>query len=286
MRYYEIWNEPNLRQFFTGDVARMLTLVAIADTIIKGIDSANVLVSPSATTYSGLRWLDAFLAAGGGRYVDVLGYHFYVSPQPPEAMRALMDSVRSIRTRHELDKKPLWNTETGWFIANHQTLVAPVGTGNDFRSKVLTDSEASAYVARALTIGWAHDVKRFYWYAWDNPLMGLTEADGQTPKAPAVGYQVIRNWLTGRRMVSCAPDSSGTWITELAPASGAHEWVVWRPQGVGLFLGLPSLAVTYLRALSGVQRALTPAELRGGVLVGPIPILLTARAYEVTCSHR
>ena len=106
-------------------------------------------------TYRGLKWLEAFLSAGGGGYTDVTGYHFYVSPQPPEAMAPLIDSVRALIARHGLGARPLWNTETGWFIADRQTVVAPVGTGNDFRAKVLTEEEASGYVARAFTIGWA-----------------------------------------------------------------------------------------------------------------------------------
>jgi len=274
IRQYEIWNEPNLKQFFTGDIETMVRLVAVADTVLKEVDSNNVLVSPPATTYRGVRWLDAFLAAGGGRYVDVIGFHFYVSPQPPEAMAPLIDSVWAIIHRNNLDRKPLWNSETGWFIANRETLVAPVGTGNDFRSKVLTDSEASAYVARAFTIAWAHNVRRFYWYAWDNTAMGLTEADGQKAKAPATAYSVIHDWLVGRQMISCRPDSTGTWVADLIPPQGGHEFLVWRPQGLQVFPVAGYVGVAYLRDLKNGGRALTAAERTKGVVVGPLPLLL------------
>jgi endo-1,4-beta-mannosidase len=78
---YEIWNEPNLTKiYWTGSTEQMIALGREADQIIKSIDPSAILVSPSATSDDGLKWLSEFLSKGGRQYVDVIGYHFYVFP--------------------------------------------------------------------------------------------------------------------------------------------------------------------------------------------------------------
>jgi Glycosyl hydrolases family 39 len=226
--YYEIWNEPNLKQSFSGSPEQMIALVRIAYETLKQVDPAITVVSPSPTGIVGLHWLDQFLQKGGGAYVDVIGYHLYVSPQPPEAIVDLVAHVREVMATSGVRTKPLWDTETGWRIENHQTNVSP-GTGT--WSKVLSDTEASAYVARSYILSWAAGVSRFYWYAWDNGIMGLTEADGKTLKPSAMAYVEAGKWLVGSRMISCNPDAQGTWIAQIARPGGYRAWIVWSTEG-------------------------------------------------------
>ena len=54
---YEIWNEPNNKGFWTGDTQQMVTLTQEASEIIHKIDPAAYVVSPAATTSSGIPWL-------------------------------------------------------------------------------------------------------------------------------------------------------------------------------------------------------------------------------------
>ena len=82
---YEIWNEPNLRQFWTGTTDQMLALTREASMIIHRIDPGATIISPSATSGYGVKWLADFLTKGGGQFVDVIGYHFYVGWDPLES---------------------------------------------------------------------------------------------------------------------------------------------------------------------------------------------------------
>ncbi len=63
-------------------------------------------------------WLDEYFAKGGWRYADIVGYHFYVPKSRPEAMLPLIQKVQAIMRKYGLEKIPLWNTETGWGMAN------------------------------------------------------------------------------------------------------------------------------------------------------------------------
>jgi hypothetical protein len=112
---YEIWNEPNLKLFWTGTVDQMIALTAEASRIIRSIDPQALIVSPSATQDRGIPWLTEFLSKGGGTLVDVIGYHLYVAPQPPEATIALVSQVKQAMLAAGIANKPIWNTEAGWF---------------------------------------------------------------------------------------------------------------------------------------------------------------------------
>jgi hypothetical protein len=271
---YEIWNEPNLSDFFSGRPEQMLELARVAYGVLKQVDKTNIVVSPSATSPSGIEWLDRYLKMGGGAYADVIGFHFYVTPQAPEAMLALAERLRAVIRENHLGGKPIWNTETGWLIENRQSEVRPQ---NSTFSKVLTLEEASAYVARSYLLNWAMGISRFYFYSWDSEVGGLTEADGRTLKTPATAYAETENWLVGARMVSCLFDQQGTWSCELSrPAYRA--WVVWNPARTITFNIPRGWPVKERRDLSGKRLPLSPTSV---ISIGPTPILLESRAVEI-----
>ena len=70
--YYEVWNEPNDPNFGKGTIARLVELTRGTRQVLDSVDPAARVITPAA--YS-VGWLDAFLAAGGGRWSDVVGYH-------------------------------------------------------------------------------------------------------------------------------------------------------------------------------------------------------------------
>lgn len=269
IHYYEIWNEPNLPGFFTGSVDTMLILTKEARKILKEVDPSIIVVSPSATGQGGSEWFDKFLKQGGSQYVDVIGYHIYVSPAPPENVVRLVRTIKGSMTKYGVTK-PLWNTEAGWFMANKKTNVKADASG--FKSKILNSDEGIAYVARAFILNWAMGVERFYWYAWDNGEMGLTEADGKTVKAQAVAYAEIQKWLVGARMVKCTSDGTGTWVCQLARDGGYNSRIVWNPDKKTSFLLPEAWGVSEVRDLSGNKRAVKKGS--ASVEIGPIPQLL------------
>src|SRR5271168_4108745 len=112
---YEIWNEPDRPEDWTGGVDAMVQMVKEASIILKQVDPSITVVSPSATNPNGLAWLSEFLQRGGGQSVDVIGYHFYVGkPAPPEDRIERIQKVQALMRQYGVGDKPLWNTETGW----------------------------------------------------------------------------------------------------------------------------------------------------------------------------
>lgn len=211
---YEVWNEPSYHDYYVGDVHTMVEMTKIASEVIHSVDPSATVVSPSATTTDGLPWFTKFLEYGGGRYVDVIGYHLYVTPQPPEQIVSLAQAVKDKMAQHKLNL-PLWDTETGWSAPKH------------FDS----DREQAAYVARILILGWTSGVSRFYWYAWDNrnwTTLNLTAGDDYRTTPAAQAFTTVHSWMLGQRVVSCSQRTDHTWVCHLAGQS-KDSYILWNP---------------------------------------------------------
>ena len=80
----------------------MVEMTRIAAQTIHAIDPSALVVSPSVTSFDGLDWFESFLEQGGARFVDVIAYHLYVTPDAPEQIPALAAEVRSRMNRNHI----------------------------------------------------------------------------------------------------------------------------------------------------------------------------------------
>ncbi len=254
---YEIWNEPNLRAFWSGTTDQMVVLTREAFQIIHSVDPQAIVVSPSATAAHGIPWLQEFLEKGGGQYVDVIGFHFYVEPHTlaPEDMVPVIQRVHQVLEANGLDNKPLWNTETGWLPP----------------AKFDSDELAAGFLARAYVLAWAAGVQRFYWYAWDNWLMAIVTYKYPEPKITPAGsaFGIMQEWLVGAQMDACTESPDHSWTCELN-RSGKKEWIVWNPQGNRKFNVPGTWHVKSVTPLLQDRHSLNGSS----VDIGPVPVLL------------
>jgi len=257
---YEIWNEPNLGDFWIGTVDQMVALTKEASEVIRSTDPQAIIVSPSCTAEWGLPWFLQFVQKGGAKYADVVGYHFYASPPsaPPEAMLPVIRRVLQIMAQNDLGSKPLWNTETGW--------IKP--------AQMESDEMAAAFLARSYIVAWAAGVQRFYWYAWDNwSLAIVTYKENERQVTPAgQAYKVIEDWLVGAVMEDCVESSDHTWICQLN-RSGKRAWIVWNSQTNRKFDVPSSWRAKAVTPLLRNRVALTGST----VDIGLVPSLFTAQ---------
>lgn len=244
---YEVWNEPNLKLFYTGTVGRMFDLTREAFTVLKSVDPSILVVS--ASSGADPRWLEQYLQAGAGKYIDIVGFHFYM-PDGPEQLVYSAQRVKRAMADNGISAKPLWNTEAGW--------------GRTPTAKFFTsDDQAAAYVARSYILNWAADISRFYWYAWDNfwwVTLNMTNPDRRTEKPAAQAYRTVQKWLVGAVMRSCEKTSAGTWQCELRRADINYR-ILWNPGGSSTVQTPSEWRVTTAMDLSGATRRLTNRQL-------------------------
>lgn len=142
VRYYQIWNEPNLTREWNGqkvDAPRYVELLKGAYHGIKSADpAALVLDAPLAPTdindpkdpsLNDLLYLEQMYQAGAKNYFDILGLQIYGLGYSPDFRFIMPDfksqdlkrvnfnrpaSIREIMTRYGDSAKPAWAAEYGW----------------------------------------------------------------------------------------------------------------------------------------------------------------------------
>ncbi|NOS89310.1 MAG: hypothetical protein HOP34_12395 [Methylococcaceae bacterium] len=225
IHHYELWNEVSSPGFYSGKQKQLVELARVAYITLKEIDPTIVFISPSVAgdNSHALPWLEQYFKEGGHKYADVVAYHFYVADKEPEAMLSLVYKVKTLTGKYGLSGKPLWNTESGWWIANKD---GTPETGAVKGWKRLLSSDAENFVARALILGKSAGIERFYWYAWDNGTMGLIELHSKKFKPAAHAYQQVYAWLVGSVLQNCTQKQT-MWTCDLFDAKGIHKRLAW-----------------------------------------------------------
>ncbi|HIV72646.1 MAG TPA: hypothetical protein H9903_17050 [Candidatus Aquabacterium excrementipullorum] len=286
VKHWEIWNEPYQNAAFRADVSRLVRLAQLAYPILKNADADNKVLSPSFDAYDN-GFLERYLQAGGGAYMDIVSLHAYddfggnlldatVSlfkkqgdPESAEAMyykEHLVRNTKVVLTRYNQQAKPVWNTEGGY--------QAKSATG------ARNDVAAAPVLARNLIMGWAFGgIDRNFFYSWDHRgdwVAGAYESvqgsnvyvEGVAGKA----YEQVAKWLTGAQMESRSVDSYGTWTIVLNRGTGsAKQYLVWNPRGnYGYAPPTGTDYVSYVNRLDGTRSAI-PSPFTAT----PSPVLLT-----------
>jgi hypothetical protein len=278
---YEIWNEPGFsdnepvlkpngaaKQYFTGSAATMAELAKRASQIIRATDPKARVVSPAVTSEAnGVKRLDAFLKAGGGKWVDVIGYHFYITY--PEDVVPEWQHLREALARHDLAKLPIWDTETGYVIDYNSHAGPDEIPPRKGWAEPLPERVAGMYVARSLILQAAYGIDRVYWFNWDHDLpegpMGLSHGGGEL-NAAGQAWVKTRGWLLGAVPQRCNRAPSGLWKCEFT-RQGRPLMLAWREHGTEVMdVGVRATAETLFGQ---------PQAAQGSLSVGQEPVLLT-----------
>lgn len=191
IKYWTLWNEPNSRTFFRGDIDQFIEEVFIPG--IKAAKEANPdakIVGPDLAHLKGAKWdfwLEEILKRAGSQ-IDVISHHCYKS-KPKKVKRNLQGfvppweppAVKKILQKTGCDHKPFWLTEVG------------------FRSNKLGDDKQGEYLGKFLELnekmGWIDKV--FIYELRDSPLepgYGIVSND----RSPKPAYFRIKEYINKR----------------------------------------------------------------------------------------
>ena len=260
IKYWEIWNEPNGSNFYTGSVATMVTMQQHAYSIIKSIDSTAIVLTPSPVGTTGLPWLSAFLTAGGGAYADIMAYHGYWDTTG-ESAAPITKAYQNVFAGFGYGASPLWDTEASW------------GSSSTFTNR---DGQA-ATLAKYYLLQWSIGVDRFTWYSYDNnnpyggPWGQLWNATEGLIK-PGIGYGKVNSWMVGAQPLGPATISGAIWQLDFTRSGGYQAKAIWSSSGTPTF-PVPAIYTQY-RDLDGNVTAITG----GTVTLGSKPILLESNS--------
>jgi polysaccharide biosynthesis protein PslG len=178
IRSWEIWNEPDNRDFWAGSAAEYAQLLAAGAT---GVRSA----APAArVVFGGVAGRPEFAAAvlarpEIGALVDIVNVHAYFetwNPEPIETLPAYLASFTAVLSRPRGPPRPLWLAEVGYSDYRRADVVT-TGDRALFPYEHTPDFQAVAAI-RTITLALTRpEVALVAWYEIKDP----------APSAPMIG---------------------------------------------------------------------------------------------------
>jgi polysaccharide biosynthesis protein PslG len=226
--YWELWNEPYNAPSWTGTIAQIVRMAKDATAILKAADPNAVVLVPSVCIEGtkALKWIDAYLAAGGSSYADAVAFHGYVQkrglPLHAENILTYISQFRTVLAKYGLQGRPLWDTEASW---GRPDVSSPTFYDEDMRM---------GFVAQAYLLQQSAGVARFFWYQWNNPDFGtMWLPNPNTPSAPGtllkpgVAFGQLQNWMVGASLSSTCSSNGTVWSCGYTRPGGYVGQVVW-----------------------------------------------------------
>ncbi len=265
IKYWEIWNEPDMLMFYSGSVEDMVLLVKEAYLILKEVDSENKIISPSVTGYLTLiPWLNRFFEAGGKDYIDIIGTHFYVwsASDKPEKAILTIERIQYYEKIQGMKKLPIWNTECG------------------FRKKIINDKEQSmGYIARLCIIQWYYGIDRVMFYSYDNNYiinMLIKTNDYSGINHNGIAFKEIQKWLIGSKILKLDKKNDDIWIANIIKENGEKGMIIWHSKNdikKKIKYNIDkNTDYKFIYFLNGDSKEITPEK---PIEIGICPVLLT-----------
>ncbi len=274
IKYYEIWNEPNLAGFWSPapDAEAYAQLLETAYTACKSADPDCVIIG-GVTSGVDIDFLEKVFNAGGIQFMDKLSVHPYrgTAPEEGESLRVQLDKVSGLIEKYK-KPLPLWISEMGY----------PTHTGPNGHS----ESRQADYLARCyLAALGSGKIESFFWY-WFGPdgpdehysedRFGMVRNDW-TLKPSYQAYQTLVSHFSGATCLGYLP-SSDTSIRLLrfrtANTQAPYLTVAWTIKGSrNLGFNTPSREVS-VTDIRGESRRYYPFKKNLTVSLAETPILL------------
>lgn len=188
--YYEVWNEPG-HKFTPEDT---VALARMAREVLDVTAPKAKLIGFTSTKGPGVvrggdpEALPAFfedvLAAGGGRYVDILSYHsghayLFLGPDYDQRNQenGYVDRMRIVMERYGVADLPLWDTERGeaWYsrhLDSALNITEFEGGADDlfqmYKVANVSSLEMAERIPQIHAAALANGVERLFWFALDS----------------------------------------------------------------------------------------------------------------------
>ncbi|MHB0997601.1 MAG: endo-1,4-beta-xylanase [Armatimonadota bacterium] len=136
--WWEVWNEPNIPDFFTGDYEKnpekrwtdYRDIIKAAYQALKSVNPKNTVIFAGLAHVKDDWWndLEAYYRVGAVKYCDVMAIHPYASANPLDCQwyPRYIDEMLAVMARHGDSKKPVWLTEVGFTTNRHPQAISEV----------------------------------------------------------------------------------------------------------------------------------------------------------------
>jgi xylan 1,4-beta-xylosidase len=164
--YFEIWNEPDLQQFWRGNVGEYLQLYAATANKIKQYDASLHVGGPAMSNIYDESFIKPFLDTVSSKHLplDFFSYHLYYLLNP-YYFKLTNEYARAKLHSYGLDSTELINSEWNSYLYSFDT---PSTYGMD-------DALNAASAASAMTYMQESSIGKMIRYAFDNWWFGMVD---------------------------------------------------------------------------------------------------------------
>ncbi|HMF31483.1 MAG TPA: hypothetical protein VKK79_08720 [Candidatus Lokiarchaeia archaeon] len=266
IRQWEMWNEPNLSEFWNGTEEQFFSLVNVTGALIHSIDPNLLLLSPGISGPD-LSYLDRLINyigdANFSAWFGGLAFHCY-SGSDAEVVASSIEGVQALCAQHHYYGH-LWITEWGYSTTSDPTYVK--------QSFALQGS----LLTKVYSLSLARNISRFFWYSFRedgfgvqyNPAAGYNTPgpEGQNVPDPAgYAFETLSTLLTDSTFLPGAlvlqasfVPSSQLWAYAFLTATGHLVLVAWNslgPYTLTLSSAATIAAVVQIDPLTGTNATL------------------------------
>lgn len=242
---WEIWNEPDNRDYWTGTPAQYVALLQAGANAVRRADPAAQVVMGGLA--GNLEFLETLLAEHhAGQWVDVINLHSYLETWHPDALERLSEYVARAAdlVAQYGQKQPLWLAEIGYSNFRRGAFVS------DYYAARYAYEHTPAYQASALLRAHAlalasGKVSLLAWYRINdlpgetevigdvnNRHLGLIAANGH-PKPALRALMLLTRLLNAplrcldRQVLATRTLASDAQVHAFQTADGSLVWIAW-----------------------------------------------------------
>jgi len=258
IKYWEMWNEPNLSHYWSGSVNQLYDMfkpvIPIIRANVPGAIVSTPPISGGDTTYIG-SWLS--LENSNGRLSDYYGFHSYLSGYEPETRLNMI--IRMVKAKNDAGwtTTPWMNTETNFNVGTDVC----TSSAEDCRGQLIR-----WHVMQYAYQGGAGGAFHVGWYNWTSISSGGYDTY----------YYTMMQWLTGASFTASCSSNGTVWTCPLTEASGATALFVWDSAGNSTYT--PASQYVDYRSFNGTNGGAKTTIASGqATTIGLIPIMFESK---------
>lgn len=215
IKYFEMWNEPNLSHYWNGTQNQLYNMIKPAVAIIRSNVPGAVIATPTVCGGDKIymtNWLH--LENTSGRLSDYYSIHSYLSTYEPETRINMIVKMVKVKNDAGWTTTPWMNTETNFDV------------GTDVCDAQFTVTDCRGQLVRWHVLQYAYQggaggAFHVGWYNWPSISTGGYDTY----------YYTMMQWLKGATFTQSCSNSGSVYTCPLTEANGASALIVWNSTG-------------------------------------------------------
>ena len=255
IKYWEMWNEANLTEYWTGTASQLYDMFAPVIPIIRNhVPGAKVSTPPVCG--GDASWMASWMTLENtyGRLSDYYGIHVYLRDYTPEVRMGMVQHMLDTKNANGWDTTPWMNTETGYNIG-------PFTCSTQYTAEDCSGQLVRWHVLQYAYQGGGGGAYQVGWFNWKSFSSGYDTY-----------YYTMMQWLTGASFTTSCSNQGTVWSCPLTQASGNMALIVWDSAGKSQYT--PASEYVDYKFFNATYGGATDAISAGqGTTIGVVPIM-------------